>query len=92
MNDFITKIYLRLIAVCFITLSIQLTPISKLASTWNKCIKKTSGTLNQVKGVRKINAESKDVLSVMIKKELFLNQISNNGLANISSRVHFQIS
>ena len=66
MNDFIPKLYLGLLAVGFTTLSIQLFPISKQASSWNGCLRKTSETLSQVKAARKMNEESKEVLSVMI--------------------------
>ena len=66
MNDFFSKIYLALLALGFTTLSIQLFPISKQASTWNRCLRKTSQTLSQVKAVKKMNDESKEVLSVMI--------------------------
>ena len=66
MNGFFSKIYLGLLSVGFITLSIQLFPISKQASIWNRCLKKTSETLSQVKAVKKMNDESKEVLSVMI--------------------------
>tara|TARA_Y100001968_G_C19215592_1_gene647015 strand:- start:530 stop:775 length:246 start_codon:yes stop_codon:yes gene_type:complete len=66
MNHIIFKIYLGLLAVGFTTLSIQLFPISKQASSWNRCLIKTSETLSQVNAVKKMNDESKDVLSVMI--------------------------
>ena len=66
MIDVPPKFFLGIIAVCFTTVSIQLIPISKRASSWNRCIKKTSATLSQVKGVEKMNDESMEVLSVMI--------------------------
>ena len=66
MNNFISKIYLGFMAVGFTTLSIQLFPISKQASSWNRCLRKTSETLSQVKAVKKMTDESKEVLSVMI--------------------------
>ena len=66
MNDFISKIYLGLIAVGFTTVSIQLFLISRQASSWNRCLRKTLETLSQVKAVKKMNDESKEVLSVMI--------------------------
>ena len=66
MNNFISKIYLGFLAVGFTTLSIQLFPISKQASSWNRCLRKTSETLSQVKAVKKMNDESKEVLAVMI--------------------------
>ena len=66
MIDSISKIYLGLLAVAFTSLSIQLFPISKQASSWNRCLIKTSETLSQVKAFKNMNAESKDVLSVMI--------------------------
>ena len=66
MNEFYSKIYLGLLVVGFTTLSVQLFPISKQASIWNRCLRKTSETLSQVKAVKKMNDESKEVLSVMI--------------------------
>ena len=66
MNDFYSKIYVGLLTVGFTTLSIQLFPISKQASLWNRCLRKTSETLSQVKAVEKLNYESREVLSVMI--------------------------
>ena len=66
MNDAISKISLGLIAVGFTTICIQLFPISKQASTWNSCLRKTTETLSNVKAVKKMNEESKEVLSVMI--------------------------
>ena len=66
MNYFISKICLGLVAIGITTLSIQLFPISRQASSWNRCLRKTSETLRQVKAVKKMNDESKEVLSVMI--------------------------
>ena len=66
MNNFIFKIYLGLMSVGFTTISILLFPISKQASIWNRCLRKTSETLSQVNAVKKMNDESKEVLSVMI--------------------------
>ena len=66
MDNFISKIDLAFLAVGFTTLSIQLFPISKQTSSWNRFLRKTSETLSQVKAVKKMNDESKEVLSVMI--------------------------
>ena len=66
MKDFISKLHLGLITVGFTILSIQLFPISRQASLWNRCLRKTSETLSQVNTVIKMNDGSKDVLSVMI--------------------------
>ncbi len=66
MKDITSKIYLVTLAAGFTTLSIQLLPIFKQASSWNRCLRKTSETLSQVKAVKQMNAESKEVLSVMI--------------------------
>ena len=66
MNDLISKIYLGLLAVGITTISVLLFPISKQASSWNRCLRKTSETLSQVKAVEKMNDESREVLSVMI--------------------------
>ncbi len=66
MIDVPPKLFLGLIAVSFTTLSIQLIPLSKQASSWNRCLKKTSSSLSQVKAFQKIDDQSKEVLSVMI--------------------------
>ena len=66
MNGFFPKIYLGLLTVGFSTLCIQLFPISKQASSWNRCLRKTSETLAQVKAVKTMNDDSKEVLAVMI--------------------------
>ena len=66
MDNLIFKTYLGLLVVGFTSLSIQLFPISRQASSWNRCLRKTSETLRQVKAVKKMNDESKEVLSVMI--------------------------
>ena len=64
MKEFTPRFYLCVFVVCFTTLSIQLIPLTKQASSWNRCLKKTSLTLSQLKGF--MNDESKEVLSVMI--------------------------
>ena len=66
MNNYISKISLGLLTVGFTTISLQLFPISRQASSWNRCLRKTSMTLSQVKAVKKMNDESREVLSVMI--------------------------
>ena len=66
MKDFTSKIFLGLVVAGFTTISIQLFPISRQASIWNRCLRKTSRTLTQVKAFKKMNDESKEVLSVMI--------------------------
>ena len=60
------KICLGLIFVSFTTVSIQLIPLSKQASIWNRCLKKTSKSLGQLKAIQQIDDQSKEVLSVMI--------------------------
>ena len=60
------KILLGLIAASFTTVNIQLIPLSKQASSWNRCLKKTSASLSQIKAVQKMDYQSKEVLSVMI--------------------------
>ena len=66
MLDFAPKIIFGLIAFSFTTISIQLIPLSKQASSWNRCLKKTSSSLSQVKAVQKMDDQSKEVISVMI--------------------------
>ena len=66
MMDFPSKICLGLIFVCLTTVSIQLIPLSKQANSWNRCLKKTSSSLRQLKAFQQIDHQSKEVLSVMI--------------------------
>ena len=66
MIDVSPKFLLGLIFVSFSTISIQLIPLSKQASSWNRCLKKTSASLVQVKAVQNIDDQSLEVLSVMI--------------------------
>ncbi len=63
---FSSKFLLGLIAVSFTTVSIQLIPLSKQASSWNRCLKKTSASLSKLKAIRKMDDQSMEVLSVMI--------------------------
>ena len=58
--------FFGLVIVSFSTVSIQLIPLSKQASSWNRCVKKTSASLSQIKSVLKMDEQSKEVLSVMI--------------------------
>ena len=66
MIDVPHKICLGLIFVCLTSVSIQLIPLSKQATSWNRCLKKTSASLSQVKAVQNIDDQSLEVLSVMI--------------------------
>ena len=60
------KFFLGLLGIFLTTLSIQLIPLSKQASSWNRCLKKTSSSLSQIKVFQNIDDQSKEVLSVMI--------------------------
>ena len=66
MIDVPSKICLGLTLFCLTTVSIQLIPLSKQASRWNRCLEKTSASLGQLKAFQQIDDQSKDVLSVMI--------------------------
>ena len=66
MKEVTPKFLLGLLAISFTTVSIQLIPLSKQASSWNRCLKKTSSSLNQVEAFKQIDDQSKEVLSVMI--------------------------
>ncbi len=66
MKDFSPKLLLGLIFLVFTTVSIQLIPLSKKASSWNRCFKKTSESLSNVKAFQQIDYQSREVLSVMI--------------------------
>ena len=60
------KFLLGFLGIFLTTLSIQLIPLSKQASRWNRCIKKTSVSLSKVRAFQQIDDQSKEVLSVMI--------------------------
>tara|TARA_B100000945_G_scaffold283556_1_gene252689 strand:+ start:867 stop:1118 length:252 start_codon:yes stop_codon:yes gene_type:complete len=66
MIDVPPKLFLGLWFLFLTTVSIQLIPLSKQASSWNRCLKKTSESLSRVKAVQNIDDQSKEVLSVMI--------------------------
>ena len=66
MIDVTPKICFGLILVCLSTVSIQLIPLSRQASSWNRCLKKTSVSLSQINAFKQIDDESMEVLSVMI--------------------------
>ncbi len=66
MIDFTPKVLLGILAICFTSVTIQLIPLSKQASSWNRCLKKTSASLSQVKAFQQVDDQSKEVLSVMI--------------------------
>ena len=61
-----TKYFVGLLTICLTTVSIQLIPLTKQASSWNRCLNKTSASLSQVKAFQQIDDQSKEVLSVMI--------------------------
>ena len=61
-----SKLILGLIVFSLTTVSILFIPLSKQASKWNRCIRKTSASLGQLKSVQSIDDQSKEVLSVMI--------------------------
>ena len=66
MIDVSPKFLLGFIVVSFSTISIQLIPLSRQASIWDRCLKKTSASLRQVKAVQNMDDQSMEVLSVMI--------------------------
>ena len=66
MLDVPSKIFLGIIAFSLTTVSIQLIPLYRHASSLNRCLKKTSESLSQVQAFQQIDAQSKEVLSVMI--------------------------
>ena len=66
MESFSPNFYFVFFAVSLSAVSIQLIPLSKQANSWNRCLKKTTASLSQVKAVQKMDEQSKEVLSVMI--------------------------
>ena len=66
MIGFSPKFLFGFIAFFLTTVFIQLIPLSKQASSWNRCLKKTSASLSQLKAFKQIDDQSKEVLSVMI--------------------------
>ena len=66
MRDLSLKLFLGLIAFLLATLTFELIPFYKQASSWNRCIKKTSDTLEKLKSIQLMDAQDKEVLAVMI--------------------------
>ncbi len=66
MGDSIQKILLAIISIAFTCVIIELLPVSKRASSWNNCIKKTTETLKQVTAVQRMDDKGKEVIAVMI--------------------------
>ena len=66
MSNYVSKVFLAIIAASVTTVAIELIPISKQASIWNRCLKKTTYTLSNVKAVQLMDDEGKEVLAVMI--------------------------
>ncbi len=62
----IQKIFLGIISIALTCVVFELLPVSKRASSWNSCIKKTKETLKQVNAVQLMDDEGKEVLAVMI--------------------------
>ena len=60
------KIFLGIISVAVTCVAFEMIPVSKRASSWNSCIKKTKETLKQVSAVQLMDDESKEVIAVMI--------------------------
>ena len=66
MNDSASKIFLGVIAVSTTLVFIGLFPLTRQALSWNRCLKRTTETLNKVKAVQSVDEDGKKVLSVMI--------------------------
>ena len=66
MGTSIQKYFLCIISVAVTCIAIELLPVSKRASSWNSCIKKTTETLKQVTAVQRMDDEGKEVIAVMI--------------------------
>ena len=66
MIGFSPKFYFGLIVFSFTTLTIQLFPLSKQASSWNRCLRETIASLSQVNLTQNMDDQTKEVLSVMI--------------------------
>ncbi len=66
MGASIQKIFLGMISIAVTCVAIELLPVSKRASSWNSCIKKTAETLKQVPAVQLMDEEGKEVIAVMI--------------------------
>ena len=60
------KIFLGLSAFALAVVSVELIPLSKQASSWNRCLEKTSETLKQVEEVQLMDDKAKEVIAVMI--------------------------
>ena len=60
------RILLALASLSFTSVTILLFPLYKQASSWNRCLAKTTESLMQVQAFQKMDDQSKEVLSVMI--------------------------
>ena len=66
MGSSIQKIFLGILSIAVTCVAIELLPVSKRASSWNSCLKKTKETLKQVTAVQLMDDEGKEVIAVMI--------------------------
>ena len=62
----IQKLFLLITSIAVTCIAIELFPVSKKASRWNSCIKKTTETLKQVTSVQLMDDKGKEVIAVMI--------------------------
>ena len=66
MGELLQKAFFGVIALGVSCIAIELIPVSRQAAYWNRCLKKTTASLNQVKAINAMDDQSKEVLSVMI--------------------------
>lgn len=66
MGGSLQKVFLGIISVSVTCVAVELLPVSKRASSWNSCLKKTTETLKQLSAVQLMDDEGKEVIAVMI--------------------------
>ena len=66
MDPLIHKIFLGITSIALVCIAIELVPVSKRASSWNSCLKKTTETLKQVNAIKLMDDKGKEVIAVMI--------------------------
>ena len=66
MGESLQKAFFGVMALCVSCIAIELTPVSRQAAYWNRCLDRTSASLSKVKAIETIDDQSREVLSVMI--------------------------
>ena len=66
MNDTTQKLWLGIIAISMASIAIQLSPISRQASSWNKCLETTTNFLSRIHNIEGKGKVAKQAVAVNI--------------------------